>query len=309
MSVRLRSPPLFDGFMSLQPLTFRAVLILILVFAAFGAQQTAVKSVVGDMAPLTQTFLRSLGGTALLALWFLAKRRNPFRAPAGPSMVLGLLFALDFGFLYLGLALTSAAHAAVIYYTAPMMIALGAMYIIRDEPLRRFKVLGILFAFLGVALTAFSGTSGSGAATPLGDLLCFAGALCWAATVLMIRATDLRDLDAPVVLFHQLFGSVPLLGLATLVPADGWLIQWSPSLVASLTFQTLGVAFLSYLVFFAMLRRHYTSQVSAMNFLAPLFGVVFAVVLLGERQNALFWLGAAAIVGGLCVVNQRRVTT
>ena len=55
-----------------------------------------------------------------------------------------------------------------------------------------------------------------------------------------------------------------------------------------------------------MLRRHYTSQVSAMNFLAPLFGVVFAIVLLGERQNALFWVGAAAIVGGLCVVNQRR---
>ena len=220
--------------------------------------------------------------------------------------LLGLLFALDFSFLYLGLALTSAAHAAVIYYTAPMMIALGAMYIIRDEPVRRFKVLGILFAFLGVALTAFSGARGSGAATLAGDLLCFAGAVCWAATVMVIRATRLRDLDASVVLFHQLFGSVPLLGLATLVPAGGWVIHWSPTLVASLTFQTVGVAFLSYLVFFAMLRRHYTSQVSAMNFLAPLFGVVFAIVLLGERQNALFWVGAAAIVGGLCVVNQRR---
>ena len=178
--------------MPLQPLTSRAILILILVFAAFGAQQAAVKAVVEDMAPLTQTFLRSLGGTALLALWFVSQRRNPFRAPTGPSMLLGLLFALDFGFLYLGLALTSAAHAAVIYYTAPMMIALGAMYIIRDEPVRRFKVLGILFAFLGVALTAFSGARGSGAATLAGDLLCFAGAVCWAATVMVIRATGLR---------------------------------------------------------------------------------------------------------------------
>ncbi|MCU5786984.1 DMT family transporter [Alloalcanivorax marinus] len=292
--------------MPLQPLTARAVVILVLVFAAFGAQQTAVKAVVDDMAPLTQTFLRSLGGTALLALWFLHQRRNPFRAPAGPSMALGLLFALDFGFLYVGLALTSAAHAAVIYYSAPMMIALGAMYLIRDEPVRRFKVLGILFAFLGVGLTAFSGAGGGGAATLAGDLLCFVGAVCWAATVMVIRATGLRDLDAPVVLFHQLFGSVPLLGLATLVPEGGWTVHWSPALIASLAFQTVGVAFLGYLVFFAMLRRHYTSQVSAMNFLAPLFGVVFAVVLLGENQNGLFWLGAAAIVGGLCVVNQRR---
>ena len=36
--------------MPLQPLTSRAILILILVFAAFGAQQAAVKAVVEDMA-------------------------------------------------------------------------------------------------------------------------------------------------------------------------------------------------------------------------------------------------------------------
>ena len=52
------------------------------------------KAVVEDMAPLTQTFLRSLGGTALLALWFVSQRRNPFRAPTGPSMLLGLLFVM-----------------------------------------------------------------------------------------------------------------------------------------------------------------------------------------------------------------------
>jgi len=152
-------------------LTPSSTLLLVMIFAAFGAQQTAVKLAVADIGPIAQAALRSAGGAALLAGWFLWRRTNPFAAPFALSVVLGVLFAVDFSLLYLGIALTSASHATVLYSTAPMMIALAAMTAIADEPFDTRKIAGIGIAFAGVAIVALVRPSG-GSATRVGDLLC-----------------------------------------------------------------------------------------------------------------------------------------
>lgn len=288
------------------PLTLSSTLLLVVIFAAFGAQQTAVKLAVADIGPIAQAALRSAGGAALLALWFVLRRTNPFAAPFALSVLLGVLFAVDFGLLYVGIALTSASHATVLYYTAPMMIALAAMTVIADEPFDGGKIAGIAIAFAGVAIVALvrpaGGTSG---ATLAGDLLCLGAAAAWALTVLTIRATRLKTVDASVVLFHQLFWSVPLLAATAFVRGDATL-RWSATALGSLAFQTVAVAFIGYLVFFRLIQLHPASQVSAMSFLAPLFGVLSAWAILGETLTPGFAAGAGAILVGLYLTNRKR---
>ncbi|WP_306121070.1 DMT family transporter [Roseitalea sp. MMSF_3504] len=286
------------------PLTLSAGLLLVVIFAAFGAQQTAVKLAVADIGPIAQAALRSAGGAALLALWFVLRRTNPFAAPFTLSVLLGVLFAVDFGLLYVGIALTSASHATVLYYTAPMMIALAAMTAIADEPFDTRKIAGIAIAFAGVAIVALVRPSG-GSATLGGDLLCLGAAAAWALTVLVIRATRLKSVDASVVLFHQLFWSVPLLAATAFVWGDTTL-RWSALALGSLAFQTVAVAFIGYLVFFRLIQLHLASQVSAMSFLAPLFGVLSAWAILGETLTPGFAIGAGAILVGLYLTNRAR---
>jgi len=287
------------------PLTIPSALLLIVVFAAFGAQQTAVKLAVADIGPILQAALRSAGGAVLLAGWFVWRRTNPFAAPFVLSALLGILFAVDFGLLYVGVAQTSASHATVLYYTAPMMIALAAMTAIGDETFDWQKIVGIAVAFAGVAIVALvRPAGGSGEATLVGDVLCLGAAVAWALTVLIIRATSLKAIDASVVLFHQLFWSIPLLGAIVLARGEIETLRWSAVALGALAFQTVAVAFAGYLVFFRLIQLHPASQVSAMSLLAPLFGVLSAWAILGEPLTLSFAAGAGAILVGLYLTNR-----
>ena len=72
---------------------------------------------------------------------------------------------------------------------------------------------------------------------------------------------------------------------------------------ASLLFQGVIVSFASYLAWFWLLRRYAASQVSVFSFLTPLFGVTFGVLVLGERVDLAFGVGAALVLAGITVVS------
>jgi len=71
----------------------------------------------------------------------------------------------------------------------------------------------------------------------------------------------------------------------------------------SLLFQGVVVSFASYLAWFWLLRRYAASQVSVFSFLTPLFGVSFGVLVLGERVDLAFGMGAALVLAGITVVS------
>ena len=73
--------------------------------------------------------------------------------------------------------------------------------------------------------------------------------------------------------------------------------------VASLAFQSVVVAFASYLTWFWLLTRYLGGRLAVFAFLAPLFGVAFGHLVLGDRITPAF-LAAAALVGaGIVLVN------
>jgi drug/metabolite transporter (DMT)-like permease len=192
----------------------------------------------------------------------------------------------------------------VFIYLAPCLTALGLQWFVPGERLNAWQWGGVLLAFLGVALAFADGFSTAQGSTLIGDAFGVIAAALWAATTVVIRSTRLTSASATKTLFYQLGISALVLPLASLAAGEPGIIALTPTVVASLAYQSVIVAFASYLAWFWLLTRYLAGRLAVFSFLTPLFGVAFGVVLLSEPLSAVF-LAAALLVGaGIALVNR-----
>jgi drug/metabolite transporter (DMT)-like permease len=275
--------------------------------AIWGAQQVAIKLAAHDVAPIMQVGLRS-GISAALVLLLMTVRGEDLSlrgATLRPGILAGTLFASEFLFVAEGLRRTSASHMAVLLYTSPIFTAIGLHLFVPGERLSRRQWLGILVAFTGVAV-AFAGgwLHGSVSVRVLeGDALGLLAGVAWGATTVVVRASALSEAPPAKTLLYQL--AVASFFLVSAAAASGQVtrVSLTPIACASLLFQGVIVSFASYLTWFWLLRRYAASQVSVFSFLTPLFGVTFGVLVLGERVDSAFGIGAALVLAGITVVS------
>jgi drug/metabolite transporter (DMT)-like permease len=201
--------------------------------------------------------------------------------------------------------MTSASRAVLFIYTAPFFTALGGHLFLPAERLRAAQAVGLLLAFAGVTVAFADGLLHS-AGSLAGDLLCLgAGALWGAANVVVKGSKALRRVDNGWLLVIQLGGSVPfLLAGAALFGELGKFPQATAVAWLGLGYQTVVVAFASYLAWYWLLLTHPAAKVSGFTFLTPLFGVVFGGLVLGEPISAAIVAGLVAIAVGLRLVNR-----
>ena len=217
----------------------------------------------------------------------------------------GVLFGLEFVCVYLGLQYTTASRLVVFLYLAPFVVAVGMPFISRAERLSRAQVAGLTAAFGSVAFAFQEGFSASVPNQWLGDLLAVLAGLLWGATTLVVRATRLSTASPERTLFYQLAVSAPvLLGGALL---SGESMAWPPPgwALASIAFQSVVVAFASFLGWFWMLRHYPATKVSSFTFLTPVFGLGFGALLLGEVLTPKLLLALAGVALGIWLVNRR----
>jgi len=280
------------------------VSLMVLLCAIWGLGHASAKFAGQGISLVFQSGLRSLVAAALLLAWG-AWRRIPFwerDRTLGPGVLAGILFGAEFIFIFAGLKTTDAARMVVFVYLAPFITAFGLHFLIPQERLSARQWGGVLVAFGGVAL-AFGDGFASGRGTLLGDFFGVLGALFWALTTILIRATRLAGIAPAKTLLYQLAVSAPmLLATAWLLGEPGVTKLTAPVLIA-FAYQCVVVAFASYLAWFWMLRHYLAARLSVFTFLTPIFGVAAGVLLLGEPLTATF-LAAALLVGaGLVLVN------
>jgi drug/metabolite transporter (DMT)-like permease len=284
-----------------------AYAVMILLTALWGFQQVTVKAIAADVSLVMQAAIRSIVATALLLAWARMRGIALFSRDGTlvPGLFAGLLFGVEFVFIYAGLAHTNASRMSVFIYLAPPLTALGLHFFVRGERLVPGQWLGIAMAFAGIVL-AFSEGFSSPVPTYVGDLCGLVGAVLWAATTVLIRATSLSRSSASKVLFYQLGVSALILPVASLALGEKGLVSITPTVVASLAYQGAIVAFASYLAWFWLLTRYLAARLSVLSFLTPMFGVLFGVLLLGEPLTVSFALAAALVALGIVLVNLRR---
>jgi drug/metabolite transporter (DMT)-like permease len=286
-----------------------AITLLLLCCAFWGFQQILIKIAVAEIPPLWQAAMRFWGATVLLWLWCKArgvplfKRDGTLRA----GLLAGLLFAGEFACIYLGLMHTSASRLAVFLYTSPFVVALLLPRVVPGERLRRMQWIGLVMAFLAVAL-AFS--EGFRQTSPVagqwrGDALGLAAGILWGLTTLTIRATVLSDASAEKTLFYQVAVTAVVAPMLSLALGEAWSLSYSALAWGSLGLQTAAGAFATYLAWMWMLRHYPVTQVATFSFFTPVFALVFGVLLLGEPLTLQLVLALVGVVVGIVLVNQR----
>ena len=290
-----------------QTLDKTATVMMVVVCAIWGLQQVAIKVAAEDVSPMLQIALRSGVAAVMVGLLLTLRRYREkchWQTWRG-GVVVGVLFAVEYIAVSVGLSYTSAAHMVIFLYTAPLFAAIGLHLRFASERLSHLQWLGILIAFIGIAIAFYTpGKPGDGWVTPqrMGDALGVVGAIAWGATTLSIRCSRLTDAPAPLTLFYQLAGACIILGLVALVTGQTR-FHLSGIAFASLAFQTVVFSFLSLLVWFWLLSRYLGSRLGVLSFLTPLFGVAFGVWLLSEPLESTFVLGSLLVLVGIVVVS------
>ncbi len=77
----------------------------------------------------------------------------------------------------------------------------------------------------------------------------------------------------------------------------------TPLVLGSLFFQAVIVSFISFLVWFWLLKTYLASRLGVFSFLTPLLGVVLSSILLDEQISERFIGGALLVVSGITLVS------
>ncbi len=275
----------------------------------WGFNQVAVKAVLHEVPPLWQAAVRSAGGALLVWLWSMARgiRLLDHDATLRSGLLAGVLFAGEFICIFVGLQFTTASRMVVFIYTSPFVVALGMPFIARSERLSRRQAGRLLVAFAGVAWAFAEGFSGpaAGAQQWLGDALGVTAAVLWGATTLVIRASPLASAAAEKTLLYQLAVSAVLLGIAAVVAGAPWPAVISPLALGSMAFQAVVVSFVSYLVWFWLVRRYPATRLASFTLLTPVFGLLLDALLLNEPITARLVTALLAVAAGIVLVNRR----
>lgn len=286
----------------------KASSIMIVLCMIWGLQQVILKMAAPDISPLMQIALRSgLAALLLLPLLYFDKASqllNLQNLKAGA--LVAFLFSLEFFLLAQALQFTSASHAVVLLYTAPIFVALGLHWKLPSERLSVLQWSGIAIAFFGIVFTFIRAKPNASSMLEQhmlwGDLLALAAAIAWAATTITVRLSSLAQAAVTQTLFYQLSGSFVLLfGLAIFMGQAN--INFTPLVLGSLAFHTLVVSFASFLAWFWLLRNYLASRLGVFSFLTPLFGMAFGMWLLDEKVELNFIMGTALVLIGILVVS------
>ena len=287
-----------------------AIAVVLIVSCCFlwGLNQVAAKAAMPEVPALWQAASRSLIGALLVWGWARFRGVSMLTPDATwrGGLLAGALFGAEFLCIFIGLQFTTASRMVVFIYISPFVVALGMPFIARSEHLSRWQVAGLLLAFAGVAWAFAEGftTPAAGPHQLLGDALGVAAGVLWGATTLAIRGSALAGAAAEKTLWYQLaISGVLLTGAAlavgTPVPHALSALAWSAML-----FQIVIVTFVSYLVWFWLVRHYPATRLASFTLLTPVFGLLMGALLLNEPITARLLIALVAVAAGIVLVNR-----
>jgi drug/metabolite transporter (DMT)-like permease len=289
-----------------RPLNGVAIIVAVVLCLSWGINQVAIKLAIPEIPALIQSAVRSAGAAMIVAAWARWRRIPLFKSDGTlvPGLTAGVLFGIEFILLYRGLVFTTATRAVLFIYLAPFFVVIGGWF--SGDRFGLSDWLGLLLSFAGVAIAFGVPSPAVDPRQIIGDVMMVCGAGAWAATTLVIKSSALNRVSAEKTLLYQLVVSAPLLALAAVI--FGERLTAAPSAIAlgSLAYQTMWVASVTFVAWFALVIRYSASRLSVFTFLTPLFGVAAGHLVLGDPLTPAFALAVVMVAVGLVLVNWPR---
>ena len=132
-----------------------------------------------------------------------------------------------------------------------------------------------------------------------GDLLEIAAAIFWGATTLYIKRYLAQKVHPINTFLYQLVFSIPIMFICAWLLEDKWIHNVDIYITASIIYQSIIIAFASYLVWFVLIHTYPVAKLSVFTFLTPIFGVIFGAIMLKEKLTTGLILGLIFVCIGI----------
>jgi DME family drug/metabolite transporter len=259
----------------------------------------------GLMPATSIGFWRVLIGTVALAVWGLLFRRDLFRVDRRGWLLVGLgggalvaLFEIAYQFAIAGVGV---AGAAALLYTAPVIVAVLAYFILK-EALTPLRIALALIVMVGVALTVTGGSNSGAEAARTGIAAGIAGgllsALSYALTTLMARYAVPRY-GVVKVLFLEAVGGVLITGVALTIWGRSPTVPPSAEAWRGLLGLAAGSVLAANFLFFAAVKRIEAAPAAVAATIEPVVGALLAFLLFSQHLTVLGVVGLLMVVGGV----------
>ncbi|MCE9626795.1 MAG: DMT family transporter [Candidatus Eisenbacteria bacterium] len=275
-----------------------ALLAMLAATLLWGGTFVAIRDSVKALTPQALVFGRFAVAAVLFTLVALLRRRAPTAREWQLGVGNGVLMVFAFFLQALGLRTTSAGSSAFLTCAGTLVAAFYAWPLLKQRPSRELFV-GLALAFAGSALMSLDGSLRLGR----GELITLAGASMYALQIVWVArfagAIDPLSVTlvqaAVVALCLAPFTGDPRAAFMALSPA-GWR-----------DFAYLAVAGSSLAPVFQVFAQQTlpAGRVALLFALEPVFALVFALTLGGERFVMRWWLGAALILVAVVLVEWR----
>jgi drug/metabolite transporter (DMT)-like permease len=289
----------------------KAIVTIIILTLIWGFNVTTIKFCNQGLSPVFASALRSIIASICGVIYCLKKGEKLFHTDIMlfHGFMAGLLFGLEFACIYFGMLYTDAARSVIFLNLSPFVVAVGAHFFLKGDRLTFLKSMGLVLAFIGI-FVVFSGRPKTAKETMfIGDLLEITAAFLWGATTLYIKKFIAGRIDPINTFLYQLFFSIPILLIVSLILEPHWIHKIDPYILGSIFYQSIIVAFISYFIWFKLIHRYPVSKLSAFTFFTPIFGVFFSSLLLKEEFTVSLLLGLPMASIGIFFVNWRKKTT
>jgi O-acetylserine/cysteine efflux transporter len=268
-------------------------LMAVLVAVLWGFNFVVIKVGLGSFPPLLFAALRFVV-IAFPAVFLLPRQGMPWRWIVAVGVAMGVM---QFGCLYIGMDYgVPPGLASILVQSQALITLLLSTVLLRDVP-RPQQWLGVGLALAGMGAIS---AAQDGQTQLLGLCLVLCSSLSWASGNICIKRSRITN-GFRLLVWMALIPPLPLLGLSLVFETGQW------QAVRSLTPLGLGAILYTGLIssllcfgFWAYLVQHYSpNRVAPFSLLVPIFGLGFAVLLLGESLSRLEIIGAVLVFVGL----------
>jgi drug/metabolite transporter (DMT)-like permease len=272
---------------------------LLLLSAIWGSSYMFIKVGVRDFSPSAMVELRLLLAGAVLVS-FLAARRGvrAIRAALAPGAVVGVVgMAIPFVLISWGETHVDSGVAAVANSSVPIFVALLALWFAASERSSGLRVLGLVIGLAGVGVVAGLHPSGGWWAVA-GALAVVLASFCYAVSSLYIQRSLVVG-GVELAAASVLYGAVAILpfALASLPDSVGW-----KSLGSVVILGIVGTG-LAQLIVNHLIGEHGAARSMLVNYLLPVFALLYGATILGEPLTGPKVGGLALILVGVTLAS------
>ena len=272
-----------------------------------GINHVVIKIVNVGLNPIFFAGIRSFIAFLFIIIWMKFTRKPIVfnNKNINICLIAGLVFALEFLFLFLALDFTSVSRNSIIYYSMPLWLTILLFFTKNKEKLSFIKLLGLILAFSGVVISVSKNDSGLiiNSSSLFGDFLAFLAALFWALLIIIAKNSNFNKEMPEMQLLWMVMVSGPILICFSFFIEDP-IRDFQIIHIWGLLFQSIVVVAGGFLFWLWLLSKYPASGVASFSFLTPIFTIFFGWLILSEVMTPDFIFAAFLVITGLILINK-----